>query len=1278
MAKYYFFFYFSGAKNEINTSGNKTNPDMTDTNYHIIKRLFTTVMLFCGSVSVYSQNNVDFETGTLTGWTGFTGTCCPINANTNGIVAGRHDITSGAGFDAVIGSIPVVSPYGGNYSCRLGNAVTGAQAERLIYTFLVDAANPVLTYHYAVILQDPSHDDDEQPRFQVDIRNAGGQTIPCGYQNYVASGNIPGFQSTGGVVWKNWSLVAIDLTDYIGQNITAEFRTGDCSQGGHYGYAYIDATIGPLVISGRFCPGDNVATLTAPAGFSAYQWSTGQNTQSIVVNNPVEGDTIRVTCTPFQGGAACATVLSFPFERSPIVDVDFEVDAFCGPTNAQLVDASAVATSGGEINEWKWFVNNVLVGTDSTFDYNFSGPGNYDITLISASTSGCPDTLTKTVTVPLGLSATTVLPAGFGVSCFDSQDGYAVARVQSGNPPYTFDWNNGAYSTDSIYNLAPGDYTVAITDSAGCQIFDTVTITVPPPIVIAPAAADAICYGEPSGKIWLNASGGVPPYTYTWSPNVSTLDSATAILAGTYSFTVTDSKGCVFDSSITISEPPQYQITHTHTDAICYGSSDGTITITSVTGNTPGYTYAWNTNPVQTADSAIGLSFGPYTCTITDVNGCITTVSQQVSQPSLLTVNLPKTDVRCYGDSSGSITAIAMGSVPPYVYAWSTGDTVVAIPNIPIGTYSLTVTDDHLCTVSASIVITEPPVLTVSASSYDEKCFGDSSARAFSVAAGGVTPYNYVWNASPLQTQPNAINLKVGTYIITVTDNNGCVATDSTVISEPSLLTASVTDTVDNVCFNGNAGSLTVTATGGSPQYYYLWNSAPQQFSATASQLPASEYHVTVTDDSACVAYASATVKEPTQLTATYLAEPALCYDSTQGKIQIYANNGTPGYTYTWNPNVSIADSAVNLLSGSYDVTITDANGCTLVLSDIIVAQPPQLFIETEHTNPECYGYSVGTISVDGAGGTPMYHYSIWQSDTVVATNDNGMFSGLNAGTYVAQYADENNCVIKQDVIITQPSALEVQITPKPANCYGYSDGSIVVLASNGTAPYLYVLDTITQNSWGFFYNLRAGTYPVRVYDNNGCFVDTSAIVEQPTYVIVVSDPDSLVLFMGESKSITLSSNYGSNIQYKWTPTEGLDCTTCDVVKVSLSKSSYYEVQGIVHPYDLDCIVEVGNIPVTVIPKYNVYIPNAFTPNGNGANDYYEIFGAKSTWLEMRFRIFNRWGEKVFESADPYFKWDGVFKGIQLAPNVYVYELELTFLDGHSIPPQKGSITLIR
>lgn len=1247
--------------------------------------LISLIASFNLSAQTSSCSNVDFESGTLNGWTGQTGSCCPITMNATGIVNGRHTITSGAGFDAQVPTIPVVSPFGGNFSCRLGNENVGYEAERLTFTFPVTAQNPSFTYQYAVVLQDPSHSNSDQPRFQVNIKGPNGQTIPCGFYNVVAGSGVPGFQSAqgGSLIYKDWSLVAVDLTNYIGQNITVDFQTGDCNQGGHFGYAYIDASCNPLQITTTYCPGDQLADLTAPPGFQSYLWSTGQTSQSISVTNPTPGNTITVVCTPYQG-ANCATTLSYTFLQSPPVNANYSVDAACGNNGVVFTDSSTIVVSGAQITGWDWLINNQSVGNQSPFTYTFPGPGSYDITLIASSNAGCPDTVTKTVVIPQGIDAVTTIPTavtynGYGVSCAGASDGSATVSATFGSPPYSYIWSNGSSNT-TITGLTEGDYIVTVTGSDGCQNIDTATITAPPAIYVSPVLQNVSCYGGNNGSIQLNAGGGGGNLVYQWTHNPAlNSGNATGLTSGNYSFTINDANNCSFDSAIAITQPAAgYNVQKTVTPVTCFNGCDGTMNITGVTGNTSPYTYNWNTTPAQTTASAQNLCAGNYSVTITDQNNCTVSVSDVIVQPAQMTLTIAKTDVLCFAGSSGTATATAGGGTGPYSYNWSNGSTNAAAGNVAAGSYTCTATDVNNCSASASVTIAEPAQLNVTVAHQDAQCFGFNTGRVFSNATGGTTPYSYSWSTSPVQTLPVAVNLVAGNYTVTVTDANSCTVSATDVVGEPTQLTVSITNQVDNVCYGGNIGTATATAAGGSLPYVYNWNTNPVQNTTTATGLTAATYGLTVTDDSLCVANTSVTILQPTEITITEVVNPALCYDSAQGSITMNVTQGTPGYTYNWQPNVSTGNTATDLLAGTYNVTVTDNNNCTKNKT-YTINQPPQLGINVTATDALCNGSADGIVVVDlSSGGTTPYTYQLLQAGSVIANNGNGTFNGLTAGSYVGQFTDANNCIINQPAVISEPTPLVIQsISADSVNCYGYSDGNVLVEATGATPPYTYVLNNTTTNGSGEFYNLTQGTYIVDVFDDHNCQVTETAIVNEPALHVLTATPPALTLNLGETKPVTVTSNYDPATTYVWGPWQGLDCETCPSVNVTLYNDYLYTVTVTAHPHDLDCVTEI-NVPITVIPVYDLFVPNAFTPNGDGNNDYFEFFGNKAGIKQLEMMVFNRIGEKVFESRDLNFRWDGTFKGVVQNPGVYVYTLKVVFMDNHSDSGYKGTVTLLR
>ena len=290
-----------------------------------IVRIIIFLSFFFSSYLVQSQStciNSDFELGNFNGWSGQTGTCCPISTTSTAIVSGRHTIMTGTGTDPnTCNVVSYVAP-GGTYSARLGNATSGRQAEKLTYTIpVVDASNSLFIYKYAVVFQNPvNHIPEDQPRFGLKIVNSSGQVVDqnCGQYDVVANYSLPGFQTCNidaraPVRYKNWTTVGIDLAPYGNGPITMEFSTGDCNKGGHYGYAYIDAYCTSMRINTNFCAGYSVVTLTSPIGFS-YLWSNGATSQSINIVNPVIGQTISCQLTSVTG---CIVSLTTDLKPAP-------------------------------------------------------------------------------------------------------------------------------------------------------------------------------------------------------------------------------------------------------------------------------------------------------------------------------------------------------------------------------------------------------------------------------------------------------------------------------------------------------------------------------------------------------------------------------------------------------------------------------------------------------------------------------------------------------------------------------------------------------------------------------------------------------------------------------------------------------------------------------------------------------------------------------------------------------------------------------------------------
>jgi len=475
-------------------------------------------------------------------------------------------------------------------------------------------------------------------------------------------------------------------------------------------------------------------------------------------------------------------------------------------------------------------------------------------------------------------------------------------------------------------------------------------------VSIINASCSAVCNATATATI----TGGVAPYTYSWSSGCSTSACSNLCGGNTYTLIVTDAGAHTQTTTVSITTNPAMTSSFTITNVSCRGGGNGTATVNITNGTSP-YSYLWNNNS-QTNQMATGLSATTYSITITDANSCTKTASVTITQPSLaLTTTTTPTNVLCYG-GNGSATVTANGGTGIYSYVWSSGSSTSAANNLAAGPYTVTVTDANSCTKTASVTITQPSAaLTATTTPTHVLCYG-GNGNATVIAGGGTGIYSYVWSSGSSTSAAN--NLAAGPYTVTVTDANSCTKTASVTITQPSAALTATTTPTHVLCYGGN-GSATVTASGGTGAYSYVWSSGSS--TSAANNLTAGPYTVTVTDANSCTKTASVTITQPsTALTSTVTNTSASC-NTADGTASISAAGGTGSYTYLWSNTTQTTASITGLLANSYSVTVTDANGCTStgVANVLNVGAPTASVTPTNVT--DCFGGSNGNqIGDDG------------------------------------------------------------------------------------------------------------------------------------------------------------------------------------------------------------------------------------------------------------------------------------------------------------------------
>jgi len=414
--------------------------------------------------------NSNFSLGDFTGWQGYYGDFWNPAMNV-GFAPTRHTIIKApASMDPYTNNGLNPVPPGEAYSLRLGNEDSGAEAEQIRYSIDVTEETNLFIYKYAVVLEDPNHAPEKQPNFTIEVADNLGTLIDsvCGFYYVYAHQGMPTWHSTGEVVWKDWTIVGIDLTQYIGRTVSIKFTTRDCSESGHFGYAYLSAYCSQLKIEFGYCPNDTVATVTAPPGFT-YLWANGSTTQSTTIHNPVYGMIASCELTSAQG---CKVTITGEFKPT-IVKAAFGCPSECVGTPVQFSDSSTI--NQNKITNWKWDFGDgtsPVAGIQNP-QHVYSSDGPFYATLIASSTDGCPDTIKKQVPVIANPDADFTTSEPCGVITHDTLffNGQVQLEVPQGYDHYT--WNTGD-STHSIPVSKEGLYAVTIVNGGLCSTTDSV------------------------------------------------------------------------------------------------------------------------------------------------------------------------------------------------------------------------------------------------------------------------------------------------------------------------------------------------------------------------------------------------------------------------------------------------------------------------------------------------------------------------------------------------------------------------------------------------------------------------------------------------------------------------------------------------------------------------------------------------------------------------------------------------------------------------------------
>jgi hypothetical protein len=1067
-----------------------------------------------------------------------------------------------------------------------------------------------------------------------------------------------------------------------------------------------------------------LATINTDGGFHDYTGQTNGTYDIQVVDlNGLGIDTINLTVNlsiPILGASLDLTKLPTCFGLTD------------GSVSASVFLGSTLVSNPGPNYSFTWTGPNPPY-PNAPIITNV-GAGAYSV-VVSDAISGCSAVAAGTLGQPQPVSDQTILTTP--ATCSGVCDGTINYEVEGGTtfPGGAYDYNwafsadgdplnavQDAFGQGNPINLTAkcaGTYFVTITDANGCTFTDDLVVNNLRTVTVLETVHDDIsCNGQTDGNICVQvteapASGNA--YTFFWTPaggspfTASNTSSCYSNLgAGQYQVVALDqTSGCLATlTMLTIVEPtPVAVVNDILTDPNCGQPNSGKIEVRGSGGvgtvNPASYTYNWD-NGASTR-SISNLPEGTYCVTVTDANNCTATACYTLTLPEPPQItSVDSTSVKCGNDGCLTVNTIpAPGNI---TFQWTDlagtpipNGTTATVCGLNGGTYIVNMTDQGACFNADTLVLGTAVTMSLSDTSFIEPTCSGLSNGIISVSVVGGNG-NYVFNWTPNSTPPSTsgilFGVKAGCYDLEVTDAAGCTLTANICLEEPPQIqndfpVASVSGTSCFTSCDGTATPVVNYADGTSGSFFFQWSDGSAD--SLRTDLCAGWNQVTITDINSCFIVDSVEITAPPAVTTSNIAVDSVsCFGLTDGSITVAATGGNGGpFTYQWSPNAGTSASTPvvsNLGAGTYVVTITDNQGCTGTQS-ITVGTPPQIvvspnFAETE--DPTCFGGDDGQLAVTVTGGNVGALTYSWANATTTIGTLNPQ-EDLTSGVYSVTVTDANGCTgLLENMSLTDPAPiLGSYTTPAPLLCFGDETTLTVENISGGSGgPYTFSVDFGVALSPGFPIQIGGGVHYISYFDGSGVcsFVDTLDILE-PDPVTITFDPTTIEIELGANANLVPNISGAVDIEtFTWTPANLLVKADTLFPTTLTYESAVYTLNVV----DANGCSGTGSIVVNVDPNRNVFIPNIFYPNNpDGTNTHFAPNIGLGVKTVNFMRVFDRWGELVYERTNfipenqPSIGWDGRYKGEWVQPNVYIYIVEVEFLDGRVLL-YRGDVTVVR
>jgi Secretion system C-terminal sorting domain/SprB repeat/HYR domain len=1013
--------------------------------------------------------------------------------------------------------IPTLAVTGGTLNCTANQVILAANSNQTV-SYAWSGPNG-----YTSILQNPTVD--VSGNYALVITNTGSGCTNSATATVVSNTTIPTVSATGGAITcvannvilaGNSSATGSTFAWAGPDNYTSNLQNPTANLIGAY-------TV--LVTAPNGCTSSAAANIssntTTPNAAAGNDLSLNCNATQQTLNgsNSSQGNNYLYNWTTTNGN-----IVSGPNTLTPVVNAAgnyslqvTNTDNGCTSTDAAIIVANTppaaaisasqnVACFGG--NNGSATVS--TTGGNGSFSFVWSNgnttqttsnlvAGTYSVTATDG--ENCAANTTITVTQPSALAANASATAQQNIG---QNNGSATANPTGGASNYTYLWSNNQTS-QTISNLAPGSYSVVVTDANGCTSSQTVTVnSVGCALAATTSQLNVACFGGNNGSATANVAGANLPVTYLWS-NGQTAQTANNLTAGDYSVQILDNAGCPATLAVTIAQPNNLSANASSTNESSTGGNNGSATA-NPTGGTGIYTYLWSNN--ATTQTISNLAPGNYSVAVSDANGCISNQNVTIGSFSCaLQPTVINTQVSCFNGNNGQSTVTLGGGVAPFSYVWSNGQTTATAQNLAAGQYSVAISDATGCAISEAVIITQPTELAVSAAQTNVQCPSETTGEIVLSVAGGSSNYTFLWSNGA--TTSTVSNLTAGIYSAIVTDGNGCTASKSATIlsNDTQMPQLSIKNIIVPIDDNGIAAISGAAFDDGSTDNCGISTWSVSQNSFDCGQLGAQQVLVTAADANGNSATQSGTVtivdtKAPTltcpNSISTGACQPMVVYNYPSALDNCLSLGGQ------WNqPSGLPSGTAFPIGVTNNTFTYTDASGNVGECSfEVVVLALPS--VSANVVNPvSCFGGNNGSVSTAVLGGNAPFSY-VWSNGQITETANN-----LAAGTYSVIVSDASGCSIASNsVVLTSPETIQIQVNSVINDINNAGIGSISISTNGGTAGYSYnwTLNGAPFSDKEDLVGLQMGAYVCVVTDANGCFVSSQTIVVQNS--VATSEPN--------------------------------------------------------------------------------------------------------------------------------------------------------------------------